>query len=336
MSHHKYRAGTRALAALLAATAVAGCERDEPLPPAPRPDATVTVQTGDVVQTRGSMNGFLHSLSATEPRDALVAPLAPRLWRSDLTRASPERARALGARYLVVLSDLWGYPKDGWNGRGPPWANLRRWERFVRATARGAARPAADVGYLERARREGLLARRAAAADFHLCRRGARAARRARRGRVDRGAEHLALLARLPARPSRRMRARALPRVIRLVAREPAGRPANRRGGGPAGSGALGAAGRSALPPCRAARDLRDRVRGPGGPLLPRRGGGLPRRARTRGRRSGGALLLGAGGLHSGRSGWAGGQPDRPAPRRLVAARLVRRGPCRTGAQLLG
>ncbi len=82
------------------------------------------------------MNGFIHSLSASEPRDDLVRPLAPRLWRSDLSRAPLGRARALGARYQLVLSDLWGYPSNDWNGRGPPWADLAAWERFVRRVAR--------------------------------------------------------------------------------------------------------------------------------------------------------------------------------------------------------
>ena len=82
------------------------------------------------------MNGFIHSLSATEPSDALVRPLAPRLWRSDLARAPLDRALALGARYQLVLSDLWGYPSGDWSGRGPPWADLAAWETFVRRVAR--------------------------------------------------------------------------------------------------------------------------------------------------------------------------------------------------------
>ena len=82
------------------------------------------------------MNGFLHSLSDTQPAQALVAPLAPRLWRSDLAQASLDRATRLGARYEVVLGNLWGYPREGWRGRGPPWADLGAWRRFVRSTAR--------------------------------------------------------------------------------------------------------------------------------------------------------------------------------------------------------
>ncbi len=127
------------LAGLVAATTLAILlqageeERPTPLPSA---DATVTVSVDRPVRTRGSMNGFIHALGATQPADEQVAPLAPRLWRSEPSRAPIERATALGARYQLVLSDLWGYPQSGWNGRGPPWRNLPGWERFVRDTAR--------------------------------------------------------------------------------------------------------------------------------------------------------------------------------------------------------
>ena len=116
---------------------VPGCDSEpEPQPSPPPAEATVDVDAATPVSTRGSMNGFIHSLSATEPAETVVAPLAPRLWRSDLVRAPLERATALGARYQLVLSDLWGYPANGWNGRGPPWADLGAWERFVRRVAR--------------------------------------------------------------------------------------------------------------------------------------------------------------------------------------------------------
>ena len=35
-----------------------------------------------------------------------------------------------------MLSDLWGYPPSGWEGRGPPWRDLGAWERVVRRAAR--------------------------------------------------------------------------------------------------------------------------------------------------------------------------------------------------------
>ena len=130
------RLGT-ASALALAAVAAAGCTLDGDDPPdADGPAAAVTVRLDSPVATKGSMNGFIHSLSADRPPDHRIAPLAPRLWRSDLTRAPAERALALGAHYQVVLSDLWGYPGSDWQGRGPPWANLRRWEAFVRRVAR--------------------------------------------------------------------------------------------------------------------------------------------------------------------------------------------------------
>ena len=125
---------------LLAAALLAGCDSgDEDRRRAPAPDrasVTIRVQADRPAPPRASMNGLIHSLSADQPPDAMVAPLEPRLWRSDLLRAPVERARALGARYEVVLSDLWGYPPTGWAGRGAPWADLGRWERFVRGIAR--------------------------------------------------------------------------------------------------------------------------------------------------------------------------------------------------------
>ncbi len=43
--------------------------------------------------------------------------------------------RGLGARYQLVLSDLWGYPKDDWQGRGAPYTDFPKWEKFVRRQA---------------------------------------------------------------------------------------------------------------------------------------------------------------------------------------------------------
>jgi len=127
------------VAAIVAvALLVTGEAEHERTGPAPRADVTVTVSLDEPVRTRGSMNGFIHSLDATLPADDRVAPLAPRLWRSDGMRAPIDRATAFGARYQLVLSDLWGYPPSDWNGRGPPWRDLAAWERFVRATARAS------------------------------------------------------------------------------------------------------------------------------------------------------------------------------------------------------
>ncbi len=123
-------AGAMALAALLALPG-----KEEPAQ-APSADVTVTVALDERVRTRGSMNGFIHSLDAAVPADERVAPLAPRLWRSDAMRAPIDRATAFGAQYQLVLSDLWGYPQSDWSGRGPPWRDLAAWEQFVRHTAR--------------------------------------------------------------------------------------------------------------------------------------------------------------------------------------------------------
>ena len=127
---------------LLCCIALSGClgSQDDDGPPEPRreprADATVSVRLDQPVATRGSMNGFLHSLGPTVPADARVAPLAPRLWRSDLRRATLDRAQSFGAVYHVVISDFWGYPKDNWYGRRPPWADLNGWRALVRDLAR--------------------------------------------------------------------------------------------------------------------------------------------------------------------------------------------------------
>lgn len=129
------------LALLLCPLALAGClgggdRGTTPRAPEPLADATVSVRLDEPVQTRGSMNGFLHSLGPTTPADDRIAPLQPRLWRSDLRRAPLDRAERFGALYHVVISDFWGYPKDNWYGRRPPWEDLKGWRAMVRDLAR--------------------------------------------------------------------------------------------------------------------------------------------------------------------------------------------------------
>ncbi len=106
--------------------------------PAPGPpvDVSVVADLGATPTRTASMSGFLHSLAQPNPPDAMISPLRPRLWRSVPTLAPPDRAIRLGARYQLVLSDLWGYPGSNWNGKGPPWLDLAGWERTVRAAAR--------------------------------------------------------------------------------------------------------------------------------------------------------------------------------------------------------
>ncbi len=83
--------------------------------------------------------GFLHGMTSGAPDDELIRPLRPRAWRSNDTAwgAPYVRARAFGSRYSLVLSDRWAYPMHGWGGRGRPWEQLDRFDRFVRELARG-------------------------------------------------------------------------------------------------------------------------------------------------------------------------------------------------------
>jgi hypothetical protein len=131
-SRRRYPGG---LLPILALALLASCGGGKTRPPPPA-DVTVSVQLDRPLPGRHSASGFLHALTPTDPPDRLVAPLCPRLWRSDLLRAPVRRALALGARYEVVLSDFWGYPKDGWRGHGPPWRDLGRWAGLVRQVAR--------------------------------------------------------------------------------------------------------------------------------------------------------------------------------------------------------
>jgi xylan 1,4-beta-xylosidase len=124
------------VAAVLALScAGASCDGEEvddvPLPA----DAHVRVDLEVPLQTR-SVSGFLHGLSEDQPPDRLVATLRPRLWRSNLQWAPLARVKRFGARYTVALSGLWGYPKEGWRQRGPPWRRPREWRAHVSALAR--------------------------------------------------------------------------------------------------------------------------------------------------------------------------------------------------------
>jgi hypothetical protein len=95
----------------------------------------VTVDFAHAEHPRSTV-GLLHGMDEREPPDGLIAPLSPRSWRGDLESAPYDRASRLGARYILVLSDLWGYPGANWYGRGAPWGDFGRWADFVRGVAR--------------------------------------------------------------------------------------------------------------------------------------------------------------------------------------------------------
>lgn len=97
--------------------------------------AQVTVDFSRPLPTSGSMLGFLHSLGKNSPDGRWIAPLDPAVWRGNPLSASYERATGFGARYVLVVSDLWGYPGAGWYGRQPPWEHPGQWFVFVRNLA---------------------------------------------------------------------------------------------------------------------------------------------------------------------------------------------------------
>jgi len=81
------------------------------------------------------MVGFLHGIDQTTPPDDMIRPLRPALWRGVPRTAPYDRARGFGARYVLLLSDAWGYPPT-WSKRGAPYEHLREWAQFVRTVAR--------------------------------------------------------------------------------------------------------------------------------------------------------------------------------------------------------
>jgi xylan 1,4-beta-xylosidase len=104
-------------------------------PAAAAPNGLASVDFAHAVAAH-SLDGFLHGLDDAQPDSRLVVPLRPTLWRGSLDSAPYDRAEGFGARYMLVVSDLWGYPGAGWYGRQAPWEDWDAWSDFVRDLAR--------------------------------------------------------------------------------------------------------------------------------------------------------------------------------------------------------
>ncbi len=100
------------------------------------------VVTIDLSADRGPVtqraSGFLHAMTAAVPGPELVNPLKPRLFRmwaedwhgkGEGAFANYARAKKLGARMQIVVSDSTGYPQNGaWPGDDGNWTG---WESLV-------------------------------------------------------------------------------------------------------------------------------------------------------------------------------------------------------------
>ncbi len=110
-----------------------------PKPPRDRPGssashagfATVEVDLDDRVAV-SSMTGFLHGTSSAsfDLPQRVVRPLEPKIWRAS-PNGDYDSISQLGARFVLVLSDGWGYPGAG----GWPFDDYSRWESYVRSVA---------------------------------------------------------------------------------------------------------------------------------------------------------------------------------------------------------
>ena len=130
--------GVRRRALVLAATIAAAVvlalallvdgspDQEEPKPappqttaPAPRPpvDVRAAADLGAAPKPAASMSGFLHSLSETSPPDDVLSRSARGCGAASPRRPRPGGVARLGARYQLVLSDLWGQPGNGERAR---------------------------------------------------------------------------------------------------------------------------------------------------------------------------------------------------------------------------
>ncbi|HEX8321730.1 hypothetical protein [Longimicrobium sp.] len=103
----------------------------------------ISVDFGEPGADVRSMVGFLHSVGPGSAPESLVLPLRPRLLRGGAQGSEALVARAAGTAVerMLVLSDLWGYPHQGYPNRGgrAPFEDYPAWEAFVRGLA-GATR----------------------------------------------------------------------------------------------------------------------------------------------------------------------------------------------------
>lgn len=85
-----------------------------------------------------SMAGILLSASPDTPPTIMIQQIQAKYWREGTTRLY-DRAMGLDGTYEFVLSEGWGYPSNGWGGKGPPYRDWTRWEDYVRTVARQSA-----------------------------------------------------------------------------------------------------------------------------------------------------------------------------------------------------
>lgn len=92
--------------------------------------AFISVDFANPIKNVKSVSGFLHAMIKDAPPDNVIKPMSPALWRAgDL--GIYERVLSFGARFELVLSDLWGYDLD----KPYPYEDFDGWEKFVRKIA---------------------------------------------------------------------------------------------------------------------------------------------------------------------------------------------------------
>lgn len=113
--------------------------------PAAPADVTVNLATPAAPKP---VNGLLAGMSAEKPAADFVTPLAPIQVRGWQSTVPVDRVKALPARWILLLSDTWGYPSENYpNGAGKaPFEDEVGWDTKVGEQIR-ATKGRADVLY---------------------------------------------------------------------------------------------------------------------------------------------------------------------------------------------
>ncbi len=78
--------------------------------------------------TVANMSGFLFGMNATDPPDSLILPFKSGYWRgSDWVTYNRATSSTIGAKYIVVVSDGYGYPPN-WI---PPYSDTTGYKTYI-------------------------------------------------------------------------------------------------------------------------------------------------------------------------------------------------------------
>lgn len=114
---------------------VIGCKEDEPFVPvamscekanSAETGANVTVDFSQSIVVSSASGFLICNQLNTCPAVSMMKPLAPRL-----IRGAPQRRLQPSAKYHWLVSNIWGFPRNNWNDKGPPYENIALFKEKV-------------------------------------------------------------------------------------------------------------------------------------------------------------------------------------------------------------